>query len=174
MASQTEETLFPSSLIPQKATKGLPQGFLCRPLQRTDFARGHLAVLAHLAPTGATTEAQWIAQYEWMARCNGTYFIVVLVDEERDVIVGTGTLTLERNFMLNLGKQGHIKDVVITAEQQGKGLGIRLIQALDLIGEQLGCYKTILDCEPKNEAFYRKCGYERTGIDMQHCYNQTA
>ncbi|TVY50834.1 Glucosamine 6-phosphate N-acetyltransferase 1, partial [Lachnellula cervina] len=156
------------------ATLNLPPNILCRPLQRTDFQRGHLSVLSHLAPVGDTTEEMWVEQYEWMARCNGTYFVVVLVDVERDVIVGTGTLMLERKFMLNLGKQGHIKDVVITAEQQGKGLGIKLIQALDLIGEQLGCYKTILDCEPKNEAFYRKCGYKRMGIDMQHCYNETA
>lgn len=56
--------------------------------------------------------------------------------------------------MLNLGKQGHIKDVVITADQQGKGLGIKLIQALDLIGEQLGCYKVCMRehyCHPKEE-----------------------
>ncbi|TVY16802.1 Glucosamine 6-phosphate N-acetyltransferase 1 [Lachnellula arida] len=114
----------------------------------------------------------WVQQYEEMARCHGTYYVVVLVDGERDVIVGTGTLVVERKFMLNLGKQGHIKDVVITASHQGKGLGKKLIQALDLIGEQLGCYKTILDCEPKNEAFYRKCGYKRMGIDMEHCYDK--
>jgi len=173
-SSQQEPTLFPSTLIPPKAEENLPQNILIRPLQRTDFQRGHLAVLAHLAPVGDTTEEMWVEQFEWMKRCNGTYYVVVLVDESRDVIVGTGTLMLERKFMLNLAKQSHIKDVVITASQQGKGLGAKLIQALDLIGEGLGCYKTILDCEPKNEPFYRKCGYERMGIDMQHCYEKTA
>ena len=41
----------------------------------------------------------------------------------------------------NLGKQGHIKDVAIAAAQQKKGFGIKLIQALDLISKELGCYK---------------------------------
>jgi len=97
-SSQQEQTLFPSTLIPPKAQENLPQNILIRPLQRTDFQRGHLAVLAHLAPVGDTQEEMWVEQFEWMKRCNGTYYVVVLVDESRDVIVGTGTLMLERKL----------------------------------------------------------------------------
>jgi glucosamine-phosphate N-acetyltransferase len=41
----------------------------------------------------------------------------------------------------NLGKQGHIEDVAVAVDRRGKGFGILLIQALDLIAEQSGCYK---------------------------------
>ena len=34
--------------------------------------------------------------------------------------------------------------------QQGKKLGLRIIQALTGISENSGCYKTILNCSDKN------------------------
>ena len=55
-------------------------------------------MLSHLAPVGGVTEEMWVEQYDWMKQCNGTYFVVVIVDEERDVIVGTGTLIMEKKL----------------------------------------------------------------------------
>ncbi len=43
----------------------------------------------------------------------------------------------------NLGLVGHIEDIAVAKDQQGKKLGLRLIQALDFIAEKIGCYKTI-------------------------------
>lgn len=56
-------------------------------------------------------------------------------------------------------------------DQQGKKLGLRIIQALDFIAEKVGCYKTILDCSEANEGFYVKCGFRRAGLEMAHYYN---
>ncbi len=53
-------------------------------------------------------------------------------------------------------------------DQQGKRLGLRLIQALDYISARQGCYKTILDCSEANEGFYVKCGFRRAGLEMAH------
>lgn len=61
---------------------------------------------------------------------------------------------------------GHIEDVAVAADQQGKKLGLRVIQALDWIAEKIGCYKAILDCAEKNQGFYEKCGYKMAGIEM--------
>ena len=36
---------------------------------------------------------------------------------------------------------GHIEDIVVDKDQQGKKLGLRIIEALDYIAEQVGCYK---------------------------------
>ena len=45
---------------------------------------------------------------------------------------------------------GHIEDIAVDADQQGKKLGLRVIQALTGISENSGCYKTILNCSDHN------------------------
>lgn len=72
----------------------------------------------------------------------------------------------------NLGLVGHIEDIAVAKDQQGKKLGLRLIQALDFIAEKVGCYKTILDCSEANEGFYIKCGFKRAGLEMAHYYQK--
>lgn len=72
----------------------------------------------------------------------------------------------------HLGLVGHIEDIAVTKDQQGKKLGLRIIQALDHLAEKVGCYKTILDCSEANEGFYVKCGYKRAGLQMAHYYDQ--
>lgn len=67
-----------------------------------------------------------------------------------------------------LGKVGHIEDIAVAKDQQGKKLGLRIIRALDFIAEKVGCYKTILDCSEANEGFYVKCGFRRVGLQMAH------
>lgn len=56
-------------------------------------------------------------------------------------IVGTGALVVERKFIHNLGMVGHIEDIAVARDQQGKKLGLRIIQALDFVAEKVGCYK---------------------------------
>ena len=71
-----------------------------------------------------------------------------------------------RDSLRNLGVVGHIEDISVAKEMQGKQFGLRIIQALDYIAEKVGCYKAILDCSEKNEGFYVKCGYTRAGLQM--------
>lgn len=56
-------------------------------------------------------------------------------------IVGTGALVVERKFIHNLGMVGHIEDIAVAKDQQGKKLGLRIIQALDHVAKEVGCYK---------------------------------
>ena len=44
-----------------------------------------------------------------------------------------------------LGLVGHIEDIVVNKDQQGKKLGLRIIEALDFIAEKIGCYKVRLN-----------------------------
>lgn len=69
-----------------------------------------------------------------------------------------------------LGAVGHVEDIAVAKDQQGKKLGLRIIQALDYISEKVGCYKSILDCSEANEGFYVKCGFRRAGLQMAHYY----
>lgn len=74
----------------------------------------------------------------------------------------------------HLGLVGHIEDIAVAKDQQGKKLGLRIIQALDFVAEKVGCYKTILDCSEANEGFYVKCGFKRAGLEMAHYYEKTS
>ncbi|PVH79724.1 glucosamine 6-phosphate N-acetyltransferas-like protein [Cadophora sp. DSE1049] len=164
--------LFSNDLIFPTTLESLPEGYICRPLQRGDFKLGHLDVLRGLTHVGEITEEEWTERFDALKESNGTYYVVVLVQKEGDVekrIVGTGTLVVEKKFLYKLGVQGHIEDIAIAEDQQGKRLGLMLLQFLGHIAEKTGCYKTILDCSPAKEGFYVKCGYEKAGLEM-HCY----
>lgn len=118
---------------------------------------------------GDISEEKWDERFEWMAKRGDEYFLLVIVDGEGKV-VGTGALVVERKFIHNLGLVGHIEDIAVAKDQQGKKLGLRIIQALDYVAEKVGCYKTILDCSEANEGFYVKCGFKRAGLEMAHYY----
>ena len=51
----------------------------------------------------------------------------------------------------NLGLVGHIEDIAVAKDQQGKKLGLRIIQTLDHVAAQVGCYKVCL-LEPAAES----------------------
>ena len=63
-----------------------------------------------------------------------------LKKEERYVQRDFGTDTGD-NSIHSLGQVGHIEDIAVAKDQQGKKLGLRIIQALDHVAEKVGCYK---------------------------------
>lgn len=65
---------------------------------------------------------------------------------------------------------GHLEDIAVAKSQQGKGLGKKIILALDDIAKSLGCYKTILDCGETNVPFYEKCGFRKKEWQMAHYF----
>jgi glucosamine-phosphate N-acetyltransferase len=159
-----------------------------RPLASTDYERGHLSVLSVLTQAPDVGAEAWVAQFHAMRAEPATYYILVVVSRETDQIVGVGGVFLERKFLRGLGRVGHIEDIAVAREMQGKKLGLRIIQALTHISETVGCYKTILNCTDANaraslrlcprqtcladtfffffSAFYEKCGYERREVEM--------
>lgn len=71
----------------------------------------------------------------------------------------------------NRGLVGHVEEIAIAKEHQGKKLGLRMIQALDAIGKNVGCYKNILNCGTQTESFYVKCGYHTSGTEMARYFD---
>ncbi|KAF4508851.1 hypothetical protein G6O67_005182 [Ophiocordyceps sinensis] len=139
-----EDGLFSPNLISPEVVAALPEGYKLRALP--DFE----------------------AQYDRMGQQGGYYIIVI--EDQRAAVVATGALIVERKFIHNLGAVGHIEDIAVAKDQQGKKLGLRLIQALEFVAERIGCYKSILDCSDANEGFYVKCGFRRAGLQMAHYY----
>ncbi|EON97044.1 putative glucosamine 6-phosphate n-acetyltransferase protein [Phaeoacremonium minimum UCRPA7] len=165
-----EAGLFGDDLVAPHVASVLPEGYKVRALRRSDYNSGYLDCLRVLTTVGEISEAQFQERYDWISRQDGGYYILVIEDASGTKVVGTGALIVERKFIHNLGLVGHIEDIAVAKDQQGKKLGLRIIQALDYIAEQVGCYKTILDCSEANEGFYVKCGFRRAGLEMAHYY----
>lgn len=132
--------LFPASLISPEVISVLPTDYTIRPLRRSDYGRGYLDVLRVLTTVGEISEEQWNQRYEWIRSRNDEYYLLVICDGA-DRVVGTGSLIVERKFIHSLGMVGHIEDIAVEKGQQGKKLGLRIIQALDYVAAQVGCYK---------------------------------
>ncbi|KAI4870146.1 acyl-CoA N-acyltransferase [Hypoxylon rubiginosum] len=164
-----DTTLFSTSLISPEVVASFPDGFTIRSLERGDYSKGFLDCLEVLTWIGDTSEAEFIERYDEMIEAKGTYYFAVIEHEGR--IVGTGALVVEKKFIHQRGKAGHIEEISIAKEHQGKGLGLKMIQALDSLAINLGCYKNILNCGPRNEAFYAKCGYRNSGIEMSNYFD---
>jgi glucosamine-phosphate N-acetyltransferase len=96
-----ETALFSADLVSPEVQSALPDGLKMRPLQRSDFKHGHLDVLRDLAHVGEISEEEWTERFDWMNKCNGSYYVMVIVDEKRGAgkeIVGTGTLFIEKKL----------------------------------------------------------------------------
>ncbi len=85
-------------------------------------------------------------------------------------IVGSASLFVEPKFLHGGGRTGHIEDVVVHGDLQGKGIGRKLVEHVTAEAGKLGCYKSILACTPDNKPFYEKCGYREHEIEMRKDY----
>ena len=120
-----------------------------RPLAKTDLSRGFISVLSVLTSAPEVSETRYAQTFDAMKSFNN-YFTLVIVSRATDKIVGSGTVFVEQKFIRNLGKVGHIEDIVVDKSMQGHKLGLRIINALTEISEAKGCYKTILNCSEDN------------------------
>lgn len=126
-----------------------------RDIQPNDYYRNHLELYSQLTDINPERIA-FVDYSQFVAKLNDNHRVFVALDG--DVVVGTITALIECKFIHDMGKVGHIEDVVVHNSQRGKGLGAQLVKyAVDYCKER-GCYKTILDCSDANTPFYEKCG----------------
>jgi GNAT superfamily N-acetyltransferase len=86
-----------------------------------------------------------------MRSCPDTYYpLAIFSAQDRSKMIAVGTIFMERKFIHGLCLYGHIEDIAVSKEVQGKGLGKKLILSLLALSESLGAYKTILDCSKDN------------------------
>ena len=63
---------------------------------------------------------------------------------------------------------GHIEDVVVSKEFEGKGIGMKLVVSLLVKAEAMNCYKTILDCKKELIPFYERIGFKQESNQMRY------
>ncbi|KAI8987909.1 acyl-CoA N-acyltransferase [Mycotypha africana] len=165
MTFPSDLTLFDDSLLDPQVQAALPDGYTLRALRSKDYERGFLDVLKVLTEVGHQTEQEFLDRFMYMYKHNDQYHTITISDKN-DKIVAVGTILVERKFVHHNGLVGHIEDIAVDQHQQGKKLGLRIIQALKYIGARRGCYKVILDCSEKNVPFYQKCGFQQKEVEM--------
>ena len=93
---------------------------------------------------------------------------VIHVAEVDGKIVGSTTLLIEQKFIHEGGKVGHIEDVVVSKEYEGRGIGIKLVTSLLQVASTKNCYKTILDCKDELIPFYERIGFKQESNQMRY------
>jgi len=97
---------------------------------------------------------------------NPNHIIYVAIDNKK--IVGSTTLLIEQKFIHDGGLVGHIEDVVVRKDYEGKGIGIKLVTSLLERAKEKNCYKTILDCKDDVKQFYERIGFKRESNGMRY------
>ena len=107
---------------------------------------------------------------EVFRRLDGNPDCVVAVAAVGGHVVGAATLLTEHKFINQAGRAGHVEDVAVAVDQQGRGIGGALIGYLLERAAAAGCYKTILDCADDLVPFYERLGFRRrtNGMDFRH------
>ncbi len=97
---------------------------------------------------------------------NKKHFIWVAIDKQTDGIIGMITLLVEPKFIHNCGYLGHIEDVVVHKDYEGKGIGKDLVKTALKQSKKSDCYRVILNCSEENKEFYEKSGFREKEIEM--------
>ena len=100
---------------------------------------------------------------------NSNHIIHVAVDDNK--IVGSTTLLVEQKFIHDGGLVGHIEDVVVRKDYEGKGIGIKLVMSMLERAKEKNCYKTILDCKNDVKQFYERIGFKHESNGMRYDHN---
>ena len=93
---------------------------------------------------------------------------IIQIAEIDGKIVGSTTLLIEQKFIHEGGKVGHIEDVVVSKEFEGRGIGMKLVVSLLEKAKMMNCYKTILDCKDELIPFYEKIGFKKESNQMRY------
>uniref|UniRef100_A0A7N0UUJ4 Glucosamine 6-phosphate N-acetyltransferase n=1 Tax=Kalanchoe fedtschenkoi TaxID=63787 RepID=A0A7N0UUJ4_KALFE len=143
-----------------------PSAMRVRRLEIGDKRKGFIELLQQLSVCDAVSDKDFEERFEELRRCGDDHVICVVEDEESKRIVGTGSVFVEKKFLRNCGKVGHIEDVVVDEKARGLQLGKRVVEFLTEHARRVGCYKVILDCSAENVSFYEKCGFKKKEIQM--------
>jgi len=128
-----------------------------RKLQKKDLYNGFLTSLDSLRKASNMKPKRSNTIFEKIST-NPNHIIYVAIKDSK--VIGSASVLIEQKFIHDGGKVGHIEDVAVGKEFQGKGIGRKLVKALIEHSKKQGCYKTILDCTDDLIPFYEKLGFK--------------
>ena len=138
---------------------------IVRELKKEDLWNGFLTSLDSLRM--ASDIDKNVAESVFSKIESNPYHIIAVAEFEGRV-VGATTLLIEPKFIHKGGLVGHIEDVVVDKNYQGKKIGEKIMRYLLEVAQKNGCYKTILDCTDDVKKFYEKLGFKHTANEMRY------
>jgi glucosamine-phosphate N-acetyltransferase len=139
--------------------------FVIRELEITDYNKNYLQLLSQLTQIDPSKISQ--NEFEkFVTDLKSTDTHKIFVVEDDDKIIATATILVEYKLIRNMGKVGHIEDVVVDSEYRLHGIGKQIISYVISYAKLKGCYKCILDCDENNTNFYEKNQMKRKGVCM--------
>jgi glucosamine-phosphate N-acetyltransferase len=140
------------------------QSIKIRKLQKKDIYNGFLLSLDSLRKSSHIKPKKASLIFDKISKNPHQIIYVAVQDSE---VIGSASIIIEQKFIHDGGKVGHIEDVAVKKEFQGKGVGQKIITELLRYAKKQGCYKTILDCEDNLIPFYEKIGFKRHSNEMR-------
>ena len=128
-----------------------------RELKKEDLWNGFLTSLDSLREASNIKKEKAEEIFE---KINANEDHIIAVAEIEGKIVGSTTLLIESKFIHEGGIVGHIEDVVVNKNFQGRRIGEKIVNYLLEYAKNRGCYKTILDCTDDVKPFYEKMGFK--------------
>ena len=90
----------------------------------------------------------------------------LIVVEHETNIIGVGTIFCEKKMTFGGCIMGHIENILIDDEYQGKGYGGKVVKELLNIANQQKCYRVDLNCNSELKNFYNKYNLTEKNICM--------
>ena len=141
---------------------------IIREIEEYDLEKGFLETLDFLR-NASNLDKNKAKEILKKIKQNPDHIIYVAIDNKK--IVGSTTLLIEQKFIHDGGLVGHIEDVVVRKDYEGKGIGIKLVTSLLERAKEKNCYKTILDCKDDVKQFYERIGFKRESNGMRYDHN---
>jgi len=104
--------------------------------------------------------------------CNDNDVMASISTMTSKKIVASATVIIEQKLIHDMGRVGHIEDVVVSHTVRGSGIGKMIVNKCIDYAKKRGCYKCILDCSEENVGFYKKCNvdFQVKGVEMAIYY----
>jgi len=141
---------------------------IIREIEEDDLEKGFLETLDFLR-NASNLDKNKAKEILKKIKQNTNHIIYVAIDNKK--IVGSTTLLIEQKFIHDGGLVGHIEDVVVRKDYEGKGIGIKLVTSMLERAKEKNCYKTILDCKDDVKQFYERIGFKRESNCMRYDHN---
>ncbi len=141
---------------------------IIREIEEDDLEKGFLETLDFLR-NASDLDKNKAKEILKKIKQNSNHIIYVAIDNKK--IVGSTTLLIEQKFIHDGGLVGHIEDVVVRKDYEGKGIGIKLVTSMLERAKEKNCYKTILDCKDDVKQFYERIGFKRESNGMRYDHN---
>ena len=133
--------------------------YIVRELEVADYNKGYLNLLKNLTDVGTISEEYFNKQFEYLKNRQDS-FVRVIEDKMANKVVATGTIYIEYKFIHQVGKVGHIEDLVVDSDYRNKGLGSMIVENLKLLANANGCYKITLSSPESSEQFFSNRGFK--------------